>query len=272
MSAERRGYDPMLMQSEEKIPMDQLYTDTVGDTGMTSDQIISQALQDPTMQELVEGAMPAGVAGTVAKAGPKTIGAFEKFLIQRGYMKPRYTGATRAGEPIVGRDPITGKMKTEIAKYPGQYAQAPMFTGKGIATGVGLTGAGLVGLSGGDFIGIPGMDISVDAVKEAISNVTPNQYVEEIPADAFETPVVKSDTPKEETPAGKNLDEANKKIVAGLGQADPVKYEILQSMYGKYARDPKARKQQYLDQISKIYRNAMRWSISGRYVCQDGYR
>jgi hypothetical protein len=28
-------------------------------------------------------------------------------------------------------------------------------------------------------------------------------------------------------------------------------------MYGKYARDPKARKQQYLDQISKIYRNAM---------------
>ena len=35
------------------------------------------------------------------------------------------------------------------------------------------------------------------------------------------------------------------------------KYQILESMYGKYARDPKARKQQYLDEISKIYRNAM---------------
>ncbi len=247
------SFSPTLMQSEEKIPRDQLYTDTLGDSGMTKEQIVEIGLDN--VKPLVnEGAMPVNIAGTVLRTAPKAISAAEKWLIQRGYMKPRYTGATRAGEPIVGRDPITGKMKTEFAKYPGQYAQGPMLTGKGIATGVGLTGAGLVGLSGGDFIGIPGMEISVDAVKDAISNVTPEQYVPEIPDDAY---AASDAAPPKEPPVGNNLDEANKKINSGLGQDDPVKYEILQSMYGKYARDPKARKQQYLDQISKIYRNAM---------------
>jgi len=258
MAAERRGYDPMLMQSEEKIPMDELYTDTIGNTDLSREEIIEQGLQNVADAGLMEGAEygPGAVAGMV-RQGPRVIGKLEKALIDRGYMNPRYVGASRAGEPIVGRDPLTGKMKTVISKRAGEFAQDPSLTTKGKAALGTVAGAGLVGLSGGEFIGLPGMNISPTAVVDALSNVQPNQFVDEIPTDVYGPAVVTPDSPKEETPAGQNLDKANEKINAGLGQADPVKYEILQSMYGKYARDPKARKQQYLDQISKIYRNAM---------------
>lgn len=43
-------------------------------------------------------------------------------------------------------------------------------------------------------------------------------------------------------------------------RSDAVQVEenpILKSMYGRFARDPESRKQQYLDQLNKIYRNAM---------------
>jgi len=256
MAAERIGYDPMLMQSEEKISMDELYTDTIGN--LSREEIIEQGLRNVADIGLMEGAEygPGAVAGMV-RQGPRVIGKLEKALIDRGYMNPRYVGASRAGEPIKGIDPLTGKWKTVISKRAGEFAQEPSLTAKGkTALGIGA-GAGLVGLSGGEFIGLPGMNISPTTVVDAISNVQPNQLVDEIPTDAYEPAVVEAPVSPPSEPVGNNLDEANKKIVAGLGQADPVKYEILQSMYGKYARDPKARKQQYLDQISKIYRNAM---------------
>jgi hypothetical protein len=258
MAAERIGYDPMLMQSEEKIPMDELYTDTIGNTGLSREEIIEQGLQNVADAGLMEGAEygPGAVAGMV-RQGPRVIGKLEKALIDRGYMNPRYVGASRAGEPIKGIDPLTGKWKTVISKRAGEFAQEPSLTAKGKTALGTVAGAGLVGLSGGDFIGLPGMNISPTAVVDAISNVQPNQLVDEIPTDAYDPAVVEAPVSPPSEPVGNNLDEANKKIVAGLGQADPVKYEILQSMYGKYARDPKARKQQYLDQISKIYRNAM---------------
>jgi len=70
MAAERRGYDPMLMQSEEKIPMDQLYTDTIGNTGLTRNQIINQGLQNVAGAGLMEGAQygPGAMAG-ITKSG-----------------------------------------------------------------------------------------------------------------------------------------------------------------------------------------------------------
>jgi len=70
MAAERRGYDPMLMQSEEKIPMDQLYTDTIGNTGLTRNQIINQGLQNVANAGLMEGAQygPGAMAG-ITKSG-----------------------------------------------------------------------------------------------------------------------------------------------------------------------------------------------------------
>jgi len=258
MAAERRGYDPMLMQSEEKISMDELYTDTIDNTGFSREEIIEQGLQNVADAGLMEGAEygPGSVAGMV-RQGPRVIGKLEKALIDRGYMNPRYVGASRAGEPIKGIDPLTGKWKTVISKRAGEFAQEPSLTAKGkTALGIGA-GAGLVGLSGGEFIGLPGMNISPTTVVDAISNVQPNQLVDEIPTDAYEPAVVEAPVSPPSEPVGNNLDKANQKIVAGLGQSDPKKYEILQSMYGKYARDPKARKQQYLDQISKIYRNAM---------------
>ena len=80
MAAERRGYDPTLMQSEEKIDMDRLYTDTIGNTGMTSDQIIQGAMGDP-MYPPTEYATPMAAGailprifgrGKAAKAGTET--------------------------------------------------------------------------------------------------------------------------------------------------------------------------------------------------------
>jgi len=80
MAAERRGYDPTLMQSEEKIDMDRLYTDTIGNTGMTSNQIIQGAMADP-MYPPTEYATPMAAGailprifgrGRAAKAGAET--------------------------------------------------------------------------------------------------------------------------------------------------------------------------------------------------------
>ena len=80
MAAERRGYDPMLMPPEEKIDMDQLYTDTIGNTGMTSDQIIQGAMGDP-MYPPTEYATPMAAGailprifgrGKAAKAGTES--------------------------------------------------------------------------------------------------------------------------------------------------------------------------------------------------------
>ncbi len=268
MSAERRGYDPMLMQSEEKIPMDQLYTDTIGDTGMTSDQIISQASQDPTLQGLVEGAMPAGVAGTVARAAPKAIGRVEKFLADRGYMQGRYPGATRKGEMIFGKD-AAGRSIRKVAEYPGQFRQPPALTGKGrAAIGLGIGGGMLA--SGGELLNIPGIGISTSAISDALKSVKPSESASEI--------YIEDATPKDATQEDAQQDQSSapaqtNALLSSAGDiaADPLNLvgqvrsdqeqiddkPALESMYGKYARDPKARKQQYLDQISKIYRNAM---------------
>jgi hypothetical protein len=243
--------------------MDQLYTDTVGDTGMTSDQIISQALQDPTMQGLVEGAMPAGVAGTVARAAPKAIGRVEKFLADRGYMQGRYPGATRKGEMIFGRDEA-GRAIRKVAEYPGQFRQPPALTGKGrAAIGLGIGGGMLA--SGGELLNIPGLGISTSAISDALMSVEPSESVSEIPLDISETSSVEDVTPEDATQEDAKKDQSSAPAQIDALLSRPIRNDkeqvddnpVLESMYGKYARDPKARKQQYLDQISKIYRNAM---------------
>jgi hypothetical protein len=182
MSSERRGYDPILMQSEEKIPMDQLYTDT-------------QPQKNPLMNFLFGRAEP-----TILPSNDPRI---------RDEAKRSIASEIRGGPPSL----------SDVV-FPSNEERLIQSIASGNESGVissPLGGEALVSEKGGQ----------VDALK------------------------------KEETPVGENLNKANEMINTGGGEANPDKYEILQSMYGKYSRDPKARKQQYLDQISKIYRNAM---------------
>jgi hypothetical protein len=87
----------------------------------------------------------------------------------------------------------------------------------------------------------------------------------EIPLNISQPSSVEDVTPEDATQEDAKKDQSSAPAQIDALLSRPIRNDkeqvddnpVLESMYGKYARDPKARKQQYLDQISKIYRNAM---------------
>lgn len=200
--------------------------------------------QDPTYQALIENAAPmAGTAGIGQR-------------IARSLWTPGYKGATRKGEMIFGRDEA-GRSIRRVAERPGEFA----YSGRPTPLGVGV-GAGVV--AGSQLL--PEFDdVDIGDSRDVINQAVQDTFGSAINEDFSGRENVVVGTP-EETPA--TLEDRIKAGMArrrpmealGLGRQDyptEPKSPPKEQVWGKYAQDPAARKKEYLDQLNKIYRNAM---------------
>jgi hypothetical protein len=237
-----------------------------------------EARRKAAMMALTGTGLPVGrlTAGALAlKNLTKAAPAVSRVASKAGLWTPGFRGADRAGQVIVGQ--IGGKNVSRIAKRPGEFAWRGRPTGLGYTVAGTAAGAPLLvdqlkdngvnidafagpgeqyvdtetGFTSPyeDFSGIP----MTQAVSETVGNQTsdPSNYVPKEEQTATE--VEEQNAPTE----GSNLELTQNSIQSTGGQSNPEKFKILQSMYGKYSRDPAARKKQYLDQLNKIYTNAM---------------
>ena len=200
--------------------------------------------QDPTYQALIENAAPmAGTAGIGAR-------------IARSLWTPGYKGATRKGEMIFGRDEA-GRSIKRVAERPGEFAYSGRPTPLGVGVGAGvLAGSQLLPEFGDVDIGDSG-----DVINQAVQDTFGSAINEDF--SGRENVVV--GTPEETTATLED------RIKAGMARRRPMEASGLglqdyptepksppkEQVWGKYAQDPAARKKEYLDQLNKIYRNAM---------------
>jgi len=239
--------------------------------GLTDEQRQKAMLMALTGTGLPVGRLAAGGLA-IKKAGPALVNAATKARL----WTPGFVGASRAGEVIVGRD-AAGKLVSRIAKYPGQYKWRGRPTGLGYGVAGTAAGAPLLvdqlkenGVNI-DVFGGPGEQVDTEtgftSPYEDFSGApipTTLKQVAEVAGNSVGDPTnsVVEETSGNE-PAGNkplansNLASTEDLIASNGGQSDPEKFRVLQSMYGKYAQDPQARKKQYLDQLNKIYTNAM---------------
>jgi hypothetical protein len=179
--------------------------------------------------------------------------------IARSLWTPGYKGATRKGEMIFGRDEA-GRSIKRVAEYPGEFA----YSGRPTPLGVGV-GAGV--LAGSQLL--PDLeDIDIRSGANVI-----NQAVEDTfgSGDRVENVVV--GTPEETTATLENrikegMARRRPMEALGLGRQDyptepepqpepPPESPPKEQVWGKYAKDPASRKKKYLDEMNKIYSNAM---------------
>ena len=231
MAAERRGYDPMLMQSEEKIPMDQLYTDTIGNTGLTRNQIINQGLQNVADAGLMEGAKygPGAMIGSVGRAAelgrrtaittPLAIGAVSTLPLipiesDKNLPDPYRVETYNAPvKPVVGNNVTLSDRESTLAPLP------------------------------------PGFNVDVEGALLSAQNNANNANMQGRSGYFTERPTERIDFLRSQNAP---------QITSARPEAIQMEQNpILKSMYGKFARDPQARKQQYLDQLNKIFKNSM---------------
>ena len=207
-------------------------------------QAVELTQQDPTYQALIENAAPmAGTAGIGQR-------------IARSLWTPGYKGATRKGEMIFGRDEA-GRSIKRVAKHPGEFA----YSGRPTPLGVGV-GAGV--LAGSQLLPEFG-DVDIGDSRDVINQAVQDTFGSAINEDFSGRENVVVGTPEETTAT---LEDRIKSGMArrrpmeasGLGLQDyptEPKSPPKEQVWGKYAQDPAARKKEYLDQLNKIYRNAM---------------
>lgn len=207
-------------------------------------QAVELTQQNPTYQALIENAAPmAGTAGIGQR-------------IARSLWTPGYKGATRKGEMIFGRDEA-GRSIKRVAERPGEFA----YSGRPTPLGVGV-GAGV--LAGSQMLpefGNVGIGSGADVINQAVQNT----FGSAINKDFSGRENVVVGTPEETTATLEDRIKAGMARrrpmeASGLGRQDyptEPKSPPKEQVWGKYAQDPAARKKEYLDQLNKIYRNAM---------------
>lgn len=200
--------------------------------------------QDPTYQALIENAAPmAGTAGIGQR-------------IARSLWTPGYKGATRKGEMIFGRDEA-GRSIKRVAERPGEFAYSGRPTPLGVGVGAGvLAGSQLLPEFGDVDIG-SGADVINQAVQDTFGSAINEDFLgrENV---VVGTPEETTATLEDRIKAG--MARRRPMEASGLGRQDyptEPKSPPKEQVWGKYAQDPAARKKEYLDQLNKIYRNAM---------------
>ena len=220
-------YPQGLMESEEKIPMDKLYTDTLmnrqfmpGDTGIYGLSSISPSFP-PTMENPL--GTPFDAIGNIAEAVvPSLTNAIGVGRIDNADAGPALGFLDKVGRGMVDAVVPTAGSKADIVPYEREFEPSPGDTGY-IPNSSYLNN--LPGPSGR-----PRPELGIQA-PSGVQDPTISSVL--APQDERVLAPVKPDVQQiEERP-------------------------ILKEMYGRYAYDPKARKEQYLNEISKIYRNAI---------------
>ncbi len=229
-------------------------------------------------------------------------------VVGRKFVNPAYGGAARQGQMIFGRDEA-GRTIARVAKRAGEgaYGRTPTDLSKRIAAvGAGIGTAELFDDPSDTLLPLddprikdeiqrklayelrdrhPSLLESVfttkkereiqEEVSQQPTTVVEAEAIEPNVADAVTTdPNSSQDTSSEvesslNTPL-KSIDE-NKNNQSNMSQAEKT---ALYSKYGPYARDPKKRKKVYLEELNKIYRNAMILNIiaqltGGRSMAND---
>ena len=227
-------------------------------------------------------------------------------VVGRKFVNPAYGGAARQGQMIFGRDEA-GRTISRVAQRAGEgaYGRTPTDLSKRIAAvGAGIGTAELFDDPSATLLPsddprirdevqrqsaleererIPSLlEVALPTEKEReIQNLVsqqPTTVVEDEAIDPTVAEVVTTDPsqdtssevePNIDTPL-KSIDE-NKNNQSNMSQ---VERNALYSKYGPYARDPKKRKKVYLEELNKIYRNAMILNIisqltGGRSMAND---
>ena len=239
---------PFIMKSFERSggwpgqAVDPLVANNQFDSRQAIREAVELTQQDPTYQALIENAAP--MAGT-ASIGQR---------IARSLWTPGYKGATRKGEMIFGRDEA-GRSIKRVAERPGEFA----YSGRPTPLGVGV-GAGV--LAGSQLL--PEFDdVDIGDSRDVINQAVQDTFGSAINEDfsGRENVVVGAETPATlEDPIKAGMARRRPMEALGLGLQDyptEPKSPPKEQVWGKYAQDPAARKKEYLDQLNKIYRNAM---------------
>ena len=229
-------------------------------------------------------------------------------VVGRKFVNPAYGGASRQGQMIFGRDEA-GRTIARVAQRAGEgaYGRTPTDLSKRLAAiGAGIGTAELFDDPSDTLLPpndprirdeiqrqsaleergrIPSLlEVALPTEEErAIQNLVSQQPTTVVEAEAIEPtvadavttdPNASQDTSSESesslnTPL-KSIDE-NKNNQSNMGTAER---NALYSKYGPYARDPKKRKKIYLEELNKIYRNAMILNIiaqltGGRSMAND---
>jgi hypothetical protein len=228
-------------------------------------------------------------------------------VVGRKFVNPAYGGAARQGQMIFGRDEA-GRTISRVAQRAGEgaYGRTPTDLSKRIAAiGAGIGTAELFDDPSDTLLPpddarimdeiqrqsafeererIPSLLESVftteeereiqEKVSQQPTTVVEAEAIEPNVADAVTTDPSVEDTSSEvkpniDTPL-KSIDE-NKNNQSNMSQ---VERNALYSKYGPYARDPNKRKKVYLEELNKIYRNAMILNIisqltGGRSMAND---
>lgn len=243
---------PFIMKSFERSggwpgqAVDPLVANNQFDSRQAIREAVELTQQDPTYQALIENAAPmAGTAGLGAK-------------IARSLWTPGYRGAARKGQMIFGRDEA-GRSIRRVAEHPGEFAYSGRPTPLGVGVGAGvLAGSQLLPEFGDVDIG-SGADVINQAVQDTFGSAISDDFSGRenvVVGTPEETPITLEDRVKEGMARRRPME------ALGLGLQDyPTEPELIsppkEQVWGKYARDPKARKEKYLEQLNKIYRNAM---------------
>jgi len=229
-------------------------------------------------------------------------------VVGRKFVNPAYGGAARQGQMIFGRDEA-GRTISRVAQRAGEgaYGRTPTDLSKRIAAvGAGIGTAELFDNPSDTLLPpddprirdeiqrqsayqergrIPSLlEVALPTEEEqAIQNLVSQQPTTVVEAEAIEPTVADSvttdsdasqDTSSEVKPnVNANLKsiEDNEKNQSSMS---PEERTALYSKYGPYARDPKKRKKVYLEELNKIYRNAMILNIiaqltGGRSMAND---
>ena len=233
-------------------------------------------------------------------------------VVGRKFVNPAYGGAARQGQMIFGRDEA-GRTISRVAQRAGEgaYGRTPTDLSKRIAAvGAGIGTAELFDDPSATLLPsddprirdevqrqsaleergrIPSLlEVALPTEKEReIQNLVSQQPTTVVEDEAIDPTVavtndsvpVTTDPSVEDTSSEsessintplKSIDE-NKNSQSNMSQAEKT---ALYSKYGPYARDPKKRKKIYLEELNKIYRNAMILNIiaqltGGRSMAND---
>lgn len=229
-------------------------------------------------------------------------------VVGRKFVNPAYGGAARQGQMIFGRDEA-GRTIARVAQRAGEgaYGRTPTDLSKRIAAiGAGIGTAELFDDPSDTLLPpddprirdeiqrqsayqergrIPSLlEVALPTEEEqAIQNLVSQQPTTVVEAEAIEPsvadavttdPNANQDTSSEVEP---NVNASLKSIKdneTNQSSMSPEERTALYSKYGPYARDPKKRKKVYLEELNKIYRNAMILNIiaqltGGRSMAND---
>ncbi len=229
-------------------------------------------------------------------------------VVGRKFVNPAYGGAARQGQMIFGRDEA-GRTIARVAQRAGEgaYGRTPTDLSKRIAAvGAGIGTAELFDDPSDTLLPpddprirdeiqrqsayqkrgrIPSLlEVALPTEEEqAIQNLVSQQPTTVVEAEAIEPTVADSvttdpdasqDTSSEVEPDVNASLKSIKDNETNQSSMSPEERTALYSKYGPYARDPKKRKKVYLEELNKIYRNAMILNIiaqltGGRSMAND---